>query len=164
MGLTFRQKRTPGRCPVIRCRKAPRDIGTHPKSHQLCGSHHKEQWRLNNPVHAAYDNLRASARKRKIPFTLTLQHFTEIIAPTAYLTESGCTRYCLHIDRKVTTLGYVDGNIQVLTCTENVQKENEERRQRFVDEKVRGHVVKHEVSDADDSDLEYVEPQDGEAF
>jgi len=136
--MTYRQKQIPGRCPVIRCRKAPRDLGTHPKSHQLCGTHHKELWRLNNPVHAAYDNLRASARKRKIVFTLTLQHFKEIIAPTAYMDEKGKQRHCLHIDRKETALGYADGNIQVLTCTQNVQKENTERRQRHVDAKIYG--------------------------
>ncbi len=136
--MTFRRKPIPGKCPVLRCRKAPRDLSTHPKSHQLCGTHAKELWRLNNPVHAAYDNLRASARKRKIVFTLTLQHFTEVITPTRYMDDSGRTRYCLHIDRVITALGYVDGNIQVLTCTENVQKENAERRQRHVDAKIHG--------------------------
>jgi hypothetical protein len=135
--MTFRKHNRPGVCPVIRCRKPPRDIGTHPNSHQLCGRHHKELWRLRNPVHAAYDNLRASAQKRKIVFTLTLAHFREVIEPTAYMDEKGTTRYRLHIDRIVTADGYVDGNIQVLTCTENVQKENDERRQRFVDAKIK---------------------------
>lgn len=136
--MNFRNKPIPGRCPVRRCRNAPRNISDHPNSTQLCGTHHKELWRLNNPVHAAYDNLRASARKRKIPFTLTLKHFTEIIEPTKYMDEKGRTRFCLHIDRKETSRGYEDGNIQVLTCTENVQKEHAERRQRFVDEKING--------------------------
>lgn len=145
--MTYRRKPVPGKCPVIRCRKAPRDLSTHPKSHQLCGTHAKELWRLNNPVHAAYDNLRASARKRKIIFTLTLQHFTEVITPTGYMDDKGKQRHCLHIDRIVTTLGYVDGNIQVLTCTENVQKENAERRQRFVDEKIQGRAVEEESSE-----------------
>ena len=44
-------------------------------------------------------------------------------------------------------LGYVDGNIQVMTCTENVTKENDERRQRFVDEKIRGRAVEESSED-----------------
>lgn len=159
--MTYRKTKTPGRCPISRCRNAPRNLGTNPKSHQLCGSHAKEQWRINNPVHAAYDNLRAHARCRKIVFTLTLAHFIEIVTPTRYMDDKGRERFCLHIDRKEVTLGYIDGNIQVLTCTENVAKGNAERRQRFVDERIRGYKEAH---DADDSDLEYVAPAEGEAF
>ena len=147
--MIYRKTKSPGRCPVRYCRNAPRDLRTRPNSVQLCGSHHKELWRLRNPVHAAFDNLRNSARKRKIVFTLTLAHFTEIITPTAYLTESGSTRYCLHIDRKDATLGYIDGNIQVLTCTENVAKGNAERRQKYVDEKVAGYKAEREDDDGD---------------
>jgi len=142
--MTYRKTRIPGRCPISRCKNAPRNIGTHPTSTQLCGSHHKELWRIRNPVRAAYDSLRTRARRRNIIFTLTLAHFTEIITPTAYLTESGSTRYCLHIDRKDATLGYINGNIQVLTCTENVAKGNAERRQRFVDEKIGRHAIPEE--------------------
>lgn len=145
--MIFRKNKTPGKCPVCRCRKEPRDIGTHPKSHQLCGTHHKELWRLNNPVHAAYDNLRASARKRKILFTLTFDHFKATIEPTKYMDEKGRTRFCLHMDRIETARGYEDGNIQVLTCIDNVQKENAERRQRFVDEKIQGRAVEEETGD-----------------
>ena len=136
--MTFRLRKhlTPGKCKVAFCRKLPRNIGTHPKSHQLCGKHHKELWRINNPVHCAFDNLRASARKRKIEFTLTFDQFKAAILPTRYMDEKGKTRFCLHIDRKDATLGYTLDNIQVLTCTENVAKENAERRQRFVDEKI----------------------------
>jgi hypothetical protein len=141
MSLTYRKTKTPGKCPVRYCRNLPRNIGDHPSSCQLCGSHHKELWRVRHPEHAAYDTLRASARKRGIVFTLTLTHFKATIAPTAYLTESGSTRYCLHIDRKDNTFGYIDGNIQLMTCTENVAKGNAERRQKFVDEKVRGYAT-----------------------
>lgn len=145
--MKLRKKKLPGRCPVCRCRNAPRNLSDHPTSTQLCGSHAKEQWRLNNPVHCAFDNLRASARKRKIPFSLTFDQFKAVILPTRYMDDKGKTRFCLHIDRKESTRGYEDGNIQVLTCTENVQKENAERRQRFVDEKIHGRAVEDDESD-----------------
>ena len=116
-------------------------------------------------MHAAYDLIRAHARARKIVFTLTLTHFTKVIAPTRYLDESGSERHHLHIDRIQNHLGYEDGNIRVLTCSDNVAKGNAERRQKYVDAKIRGHVAaKQEASDADDSDLEYTPPADGEAF
>lgn len=148
--MVFRKKKILGCCPVSRCRNSPRNLADHPTSTQLCGSHAKELWRIRNPTHAAFDNLRHHAKQRKISFTLTLQHFTEVIAPTSYLDEKGCERFNLHIDRIHTHMGYVDGNIQVITCTENVHKENTERRQRFVDEKIRGYAETHEVEVRED--------------
>lgn len=130
----------PGRCPVAFCRKAPRDLGTHPKSHQLCGTHHKEKWRFENPLHAAFDNLRASARKRRIKFTLTLEQFQTLVEPTRYMDDKGRTRHCLHLDRVDVSRGYEFDNMQVLTCEENVAKGHAERRQRFVDEKIGRHT------------------------
>lgn len=161
--MKLRKIKIPGRCPVRYCRNAPRNLSDHPTSRQLCGSHAKEQWRLNNPVHCAYDCLRSSARRRKKEFTLTLDQFKKIVEPTRYVTDRGKERFCLHIDRIDVTKGYTFDNLQVLTCTENVSKGNAERRQKFVDEKIHGRVVE-EPSDADDSDLEYIEPENGDAF
>lgn len=101
-------------------------------------------------MHAAYDLIRTHARKRKIVFTLTLAHFTEVIAPTRYLDESGSERHHLHIDRIKNHLGYEDGNIRVLTCSDNVAKGNVERRQKYVDAKIRGHVAAAPVEEEDD--------------
>lgn len=136
--MTFRLRKTPvpGKCRVAYCRKVPRDLGTHPKSTQLCGSHAKEKWRMDNPAHAAFDDLRSSARKRKIAFDLTLEEFLMVIAATRYLDDKGKERHCLHIDRKDATLGYTLDNLQVLTCGDNVAKGNKERRQKYVDEKI----------------------------
>jgi len=147
--MKLRKTKIPGRCPVCRCKGSPRNLSDHPNSTQLCGSHAKEQWRLNNPVHCAFDNLRNAARRRKIPFSLTFDQFKVAILPTRYMADKGKTRYCLHIDRKDSARGYEDGNIQVLTCTENVLKEHAERRQRFVDEKIRGRVVEEPETEED---------------
>lgn len=140
-------KPRPGKCKVRYCRKLPRDIGTHPKSHQLCGHHYKMLWRFNNPLHAAFDDLRSSARKRRKEFTLTLEQFTALVAPTRYMDEKGKERHCLHIDRIDVTLGYTFENLQVITCTENVLKGNAERRQGFVDAKIRGRNTEEDEVD-----------------
>ena len=58
--------------------------------------------------------------------------------------EKGRTRYRLHIDRIDVTKGYHFDNLQVLTCTENVLKGNAERRQQFVNAKIRGCVPAEE--------------------
>jgi len=140
--MTFRIRKTlvPGKCRVAYCRKAPRDLGTHPRSTQLCGSHAKEKWRMENPAHAAFDNLRASARKRKIAFDLTLEEFLMVVEATGYLGGKGRERHCLHVDRKDVTLGYTLDNLQVLPCGDNVAKGNQERRQKYVDEKIGRYV------------------------
>ena len=138
MTLRLRKKLAPGKCRVAYCRKAPRDLRTRPRSTQLCGSHAKEQWRLANPLHAAYDNLRAHARCRKIAFDLTLEEFTMLVEVTRYLDDKGNERHCLHIARRESTLGYTLSNLQVITATDNVAKGNAERRQRYVDEKIHG--------------------------
>lgn len=125
--LNIRTHLKPGVCKTRRCKGKPRDLRTHPNSHQHCGSCAKKLWRMRNPVSAAYDNLRASARKRKIPFTLTLSEWRDFILPTRYMDESGCERFRLHVDRLDVTRGYEKGNLQILTCSENVAKGNRER-------------------------------------
>lgn len=139
--MKYRKTNIRGRCPVSRCRNAPRNLRDHPQSAQLCGSHAKELWRIRNPVQAAYDTLRTHARARRKEFTITLAEFRSLVEPTRYLDDKGNERHSLHIDRIDATLGYTTGNLQVLTCTENVVKGNAERRQQFVDEKIRGRVA-----------------------
>lgn len=147
--MNLRTKPVPGKCRVRWCRKPPRDLGTHPKSHQLCGHHHKALWRQKNPEKAAYDNLRASARKRHKAFSITFEDFMAVIGPTRYVDDKGRTRYSLHVDRINTELGYIRGNLRVCTCEENVRKENEERRQRFVDAKISNYTVEDDDADTE---------------
>ncbi len=117
----------PGKCMAKRCTKKPRDLKTRPKSHQLCGRHAKQLWRLQNPLHAAFDNLRSSARKRKIPFNLTLEQFREFTNNTDYVEGKGRRPNALQIDRINPNLGYSPENIQILTTSANVSKGNKER-------------------------------------
>jgi hypothetical protein len=63
--------------------------------------------------------------------------------------DKGKGRFCLHIDRIDATKGYTFDNLQVLTCTENVVKGNAERRQQFVNAKIRGQAAPVEEDDGD---------------
>lgn len=122
---TFKMKThpVPGICPVARCR---RRRGT---KKTLCHTHHSQVWRAKSPARAAWINLQSHARERGIEFDLTFAQFLHFVTLTGYIEEKGVTSGCLHVDRIDAAKGYTADNIQVLTCSENVAKEN---RQRYV--------------------------------
>ena len=98
-----------------------------PVRHSTCAKCNYRRWRINHPLNAAYKELRHSARKRQLAFTLTKEHFALICEQTAYLAFKGTEGCDLHVDRIDATRGYEDGNIQVVTCSVNVAKGNKER-------------------------------------
>lgn len=123
--FTFKQRPGHGLCHVRGCRNP------HYKRSRLCCKHMKQKWRAEHPVHAAWRNLQDSARKRRIPFTLTIIQFIEFAEATAYVDHKGVTKLCLHCDRIDPERGYEWDNIQVLTCSENSAKDNRKRYVKF---------------------------------
>lgn len=87
----------------------------------------KQRWRANNPIKAAFVQLRDNAKRRRKEFTLTLEEFTSFCMATTYLDGKGRERQCLTIDRIDPSKGYTFDNIQPLTCSENTIKGNKER-------------------------------------
>ncbi len=63
--------------------------------------------------------LRHSARKRKLPFTLTVKEFEQFCLETGYLELRGKKADDMTIDRKDWDEGYHIWNIQVMTHAEN---------------------------------------------
>lgn len=121
--LVFKKNPGPGMCPLKGCRRCQ---GAKKK---YCDRHHQRLWRFLHPLKAAFADLRNSARQRGKEFGLSLEYFAEIAVLNGYLEGKGNTRYALHVDRIDNSLGYIPGNIQIITCAENVIKEN---RRRFV--------------------------------
>jgi hypothetical protein len=157
--IRLKQTLRPGVCRAWRCTAKPRNVGTHPTSTQLCGGCYKAEWRAKNPERAAYGQQRDHARARRIPFTLSFDEWWAVVEPTGYMDGKGCLRHQLHVDRLDPSKGYEVGNIRVITCTENVVRDN---RRRFVDAKI---AAWHEKHDADDSDLVCTDtPDDEEPF
>ena len=79
------------------------------------------QWRMEHPLKAKLAILRDRARRKKVPFDLTLEWLGMFLALNAYdPTEQ-------HIDRVKPWLGYVMGNLQVLPSGENIAKGNRGR-------------------------------------
>lgn len=90
---------------------------------KYCNTCRSRKYRANNPVEAAYINLKSHAKSRGKKFSLTLQGFKECIEGTEYLTKRGRGKFDLTIDRIVEEVDeYFDGGIQVLPNVENVKK------------------------------------------
>lgn len=119
---TFKQNPRPKVCWVKFCRK--HKTGTS----KMCAMHKARKWRFQNPILAAFHNLKHHAKQRKKVFTLTLEDFSDFISTNTYLDDKGITKHSLHIDRKDETKGYEIGNIRTLSCSENVTRENIRRK------------------------------------
>lgn len=124
-----------GKCKTKFCRnyarveyRFDRRTGKRRMSHHgTCTKCQAAQWRENNPAAYAYKNLKHSAKGRRIPFTLTFEEFVVLCEETHYLAHKGTSSECLHVDRIDASRGYEAGNVQVITCSENVGKGNRER-------------------------------------
>jgi hypothetical protein len=80
------------------------------------------------PYETRLRELRNNAKRRGIPFALTLEQFKQFAEPVKLLLGRGRTAQSLTIDRLKEELGYVAGNLGVLENADNVRKENERRK------------------------------------
>jgi hypothetical protein len=81
-----------------------------------------KKWREANPVHAAYQTLKANAARRGKDFTISFSYFKWFCVKTQYIAGKGRSADSYHVDRIDEARGYVPGNLQVLTNAENVIK------------------------------------------
>lgn len=88
----------------------------------MCGSCAAKRWRAADPVRYAYIDLKAHAKERGKPFTITLAYFRRFCVKTNYIAGRGRTATSYHVDRIREELGYVPGNLQVLPNAENTRK------------------------------------------
>lgn len=112
---------------------------------RVCYNHHIMAWRINHPVKAAYATLRDHAVRRKLAFTITLEQFTALVVPSGYIDNKGCTKEDLHIDRIDALKGYVDGNLQILTCSENATKGATKDKKAYAADKIARHKTKKDL-------------------
>lgn len=82
--------------------------------------------RANNLVKATFDSCRHKAKRRGIPFTLTLEEFAHLCEDSQYHQFRGRRASDLHLDRIDSTRGYETGNVQVVTASENCTKARNE--------------------------------------
>lgn len=113
-----KSKRQRGLCIWFGCgdKKAPRKVH--------CCKHYHQDVKLWRPLRYCYENVRIHARVRGKNFKLTFKDFCIAVSKTDYLKMRGRAAMSLTIDRIDNNKGYVRGNIQVITLSENASKGN----------------------------------------
>lgn len=91
---------------------------------RYCNTCRSRRMKDNNLVGYLFNVLKQHARERSILFLLSLPHYELVVTRSDYLTKRGRGAEDLTIDRIIPELGYIDGNIQVLTNSDNVKKRN----------------------------------------
>lgn len=108
-----------GKCASSGCDKY------HVKGRILCDNCRIKQYKAKHPIKYAYQSLRVNAKHRGKVFTISFEYFKEFCIKTKILLGRGRNADSYHIDRIKEELGYVEGNLQVLTNTENLRKYRE---------------------------------------
>lgn len=75
--------------------------------------------KASRPATYVLNMIRHSARKRNLPFTITIAQFQDFCAKTGYLEKRGNKPNDMTIDRKDWDEGYHIWNIQAMTHAEN---------------------------------------------
>lgn len=89
---------------------------------QYCSTCRRRASRKRDPIKAAYVNKKSDAKRRGIEFTITLEYFREFCYKYKFIKNMGRAGTSYSIDRIKNHLGYIPGNIQVLTIAQNSSK------------------------------------------
>ena len=87
-----------------------------------CQTCHSRAWRANNFARYSFAQVKESARKRGIAFSLTFEEFQAIPGLALYLCRKGHKPNDLHIDRKRSSEGYKADNVQISLASANCRK------------------------------------------
>jgi len=118
------------KCITKHCRNkkaAKKTVYKSPKGHTIvyegflnhCWKCRSRRSKEKNPATYVLNMLRHSAKKRKLPFTITKAEFAEFCAKTGYLEKRGNKEDSLTLDRIDRDEGYHITNLRVLTHAEN---------------------------------------------
>lgn len=113
----------PRKCAIKFCRKSVRAVEKSDK----CSRHRAAQWKQNSPLKYHYGKLRNRAKERGHQFTLSFLKYEALCIQAGWITDHrGKTGEAYSINRKDSTRGYHDDNVEILTMSQN-------RRQHYVD-------------------------------
>ena len=87
-------------------------------------------WRKENPELFAYTNHKNHARRRGIPFLLTFEEWCDIWYDSGKFAERGHSKGQYVMARFGDKGPYAVGNVQIITCSENMAEAWEIRRKR----------------------------------
>jgi hypothetical protein len=115
-------------CKTKGCKRVARPHRT------ICTTCDKRIWRQKYPMKASFQSLRQNTRRRgkaqgkPKPFTITFEDFEEFCYETEYMKGKGRSKNSHSVDCIIEELGYVKGNLQKLTVSQNSIKENARRK------------------------------------
>jgi hypothetical protein len=92
------------------------------KHRRVCLGCKARKYRENNKVSTAFFQLRQNARRRGIPFLLSFTYFRKLVLDNNYMELRGRGKEDMTIDRKIPRLGYSDGNLQIISNSQNALK------------------------------------------
>ncbi len=115
------QRRDGSRCSVKGCRGHVSKSRTHGPVCRRCAD---RRYKALHPYTYALNKLRNNAKRRKIPFDLTLEEFIMFCDVTGYMGAAGRFADDLSIDRIRDWEGYNINNIRTLTVGENSRKQH----------------------------------------
>ena len=79
-------------------------------------------YKEKNPIRYSFAVMKGNAKRRGKVFAISFEYFKQFVISSSYMAGKGITKTGLHIDRIIEELGYIEGNLQVLTNTQNVKK------------------------------------------
>lgn len=121
--FTLKKTPGPGLCCVKGCRKEARSSRKKLGDLWFCARHWQQRWRANNPKKSAYRALKDHAKARGIEFRLTPDYFFGLWECVIHFDlEAESRGDCVSIDRRKAHMGYVPGNVRVVTISENCRK------------------------------------------
>lgn len=123
-GNSYDRKKAKGKCVAKNCgNKAYRYKGANSKCNScLCSRHRRQRQKEINPLGYFYDLLHQNAKRRGKIFGITICDFKAFCEETGYLAKKGRGANNMTIDCIDPHKGYVRGNIQILTNSQNVRK------------------------------------------
>lgn len=73
-------------------------------------------------MRACYNTLKYNAKRRGKQFDISFEYFMKFCIETNYISGKGKTKESYSIDRIDNNLGYIEGNLQILTLGDNTRK------------------------------------------
>lgn len=109
--------RNSSRCRALFCRNTVKD-------RVFCSRCSNRKSCANDPIAYHYRRIKWKAAKRKIHFGLTRDQFKNFCEKTDYHNTVGNQLHSATIDRIDSSKGYIEGNLQILSYSDNSAKKN----------------------------------------
>jgi len=89
------------------------------KDRNECNTCRSKRWIAKNRIRFTWHMIKKSAKRRNIIFFISYKYFEKLILKSGYIKSSGRLKDSLTVDRIDNEKGYIYGNLQVITKSEN---------------------------------------------